>query len=146
MVKPTLIRGGLTADDRGHVSFVNDFDFTGVRRFYQVSNHREAMVRAWHAHREEEKWVLATRGAVLLCCVEIDDWEAPSPDLEIHRFVLSASTPAVVHIPAGYANGFMTLTPDAAALFFSSSRLEDSVEDDIRFPARLWDPWFVEER
>ena len=40
----------------------------------------------------------------------------------------------------------MSLTDDAAVLFFSSSTLEESRGDDVRFPPRLWDPWQVEER
>jgi dTDP-4-dehydrorhamnose 3,5-epimerase len=76
----------------------------------------------------------------------VDDWERPSPGLEVSRFVLSASTPAVLRIPEGYANGFMTLTPAAKLMFFSTSTLEESLGDDFRFPARLWDPWHVEER
>jgi hypothetical protein len=31
-------------------------------------------------------------------------------------------------------------------MFFSTSTLEESLRDDIRFPARYWDPWQVEER
>jgi dTDP-4-dehydrorhamnose 3,5-epimerase-like enzyme len=60
--------------------------------------------------------------------------------------VLSASAPAVLYIPAGYANGNMSLTADAKAVFFSTATVEESREDDIRLDARLWDPWPVEER
>jgi dTDP-4-dehydrorhamnose 3,5-epimerase len=52
----------------------------------------------------------------------------------------------VLQIPAGSANGFMTLTPDARVVFFSSATLLESADDDVRFPARLWDPWSVTER
>jgi dTDP-4-dehydrorhamnose 3,5-epimerase len=83
---------------------------------------------------------------MLIACVRIDDWEKPSPDLPVQRFVLSAKTPAVLFIPAGYANGNMSLTADAKAIFFSTSSLEESKGDDIRYDARLWDPWQVEER
>jgi dTDP-4-dehydrorhamnose 3,5-epimerase len=40
----------------------------------------------------------------------------------------------------------MSLTVDAKIMFFSTSTLEESMKDDIRFPARRWDPWHVEER
>lgn len=146
MVEPRLIRGALVADDRGDVAFVNDFDFAGVKRFYLVSNHTAGFVRAWHAHRHEAKYVTVVQGAMLIACVRIDDWEKPSPDLPVQRFVLSAKTPAVLFIPAGYANGNMSLTADAKAIFFSTSSLEESKGDDIRYDARLWDPWQVEER
>jgi dTDP-4-dehydrorhamnose 3,5-epimerase-like enzyme len=143
---PDLLRGGLAVDDRGEVAFVNDFTFDGVKRFYTVSNHRQGFVRAWHGHRHESKYVLAVSGAALVCCVQPDDWESPSHDLEVQRFVIGERSPAVVYVPPGYLNGFMTLTPDTKLMFFSTSRLEESLADDVRFPARYWDPWGVEER
>jgi dTDP-4-dehydrorhamnose 3,5-epimerase-like enzyme len=104
------------------------------------------MVRAWHGHRREGKFATVLQGAALVCCVQIDDWVRPSPDLPVARFVLSAENPGVLEIPPGFANGFMSLTGDALITFFSTASLEESMDDDIRFPARLWDPWAVEER
>jgi dTDP-4-dehydrorhamnose 3,5-epimerase-like enzyme len=141
-----LLRGDLAVDDRGSVGFVNDFTFDDVCRFYTVANHRPGFVRAWHGHRREAKYVMAITGAALVCCVEIDDWDAPSRDLEIERFVLDEDKPSVLRVPPGYVNGFMTLTPGAKLIFFSTARLDESQGDDIRFPARYWDPWNVEER
>jgi dTDP-4-dehydrorhamnose 3,5-epimerase len=146
MTGPQLIRGGIAVDDRGDVSFVNDFDFSQVQRFYMVANHRRGFVRAWHAHKNEGKYVLVVKGAALVCGVEIDDWTTPSKNSEIHRFVLGEKSPSVLYLPPGYANGFMSLTEDTKILFFSTSKLEDSLDDDYRFDARYWDPWQIEER
>ncbi len=145
-MKPRLIKGGVAVDDRGQVSFVNDFDFEGVRRFYAVENHARGFIRAWHAHKKEAKYVMVVKGAALIGAVEIDDWDNPSKDAQVHRHVLSEASPAVLFIPAGYANGFMSLTEDTKILFFSTRSLADSAGDDIRYDARHWDPWTVEER
>jgi dTDP-4-dehydrorhamnose 3,5-epimerase-like enzyme len=145
-MRAELMRGDLAVDDRGEVSFVNEFAFEGVKRFYTVGNHASGFIRAWHGHRHEAKYVMAIRGASLVCCVEIDDWANPSPGLEVQRFVLDARKPAVLHVPAGYVNGFMTLTPGAKLIFFSTATLDESSADDIRFPSRFWDPWTIEER
>ena len=40
----------------------------------------------------------------------------------------------------------MSLSDDAKVVFFSDSTLEDSLNDDFRFPARYWDIWHIEER
>jgi dTDP-4-dehydrorhamnose 3,5-epimerase-like enzyme len=141
-----LLEGDIRVDDRGTVGFVNDFDFAGVKRFYTVANHRQGFVRAWHAHRNEAKYVTAVSGAALVGAVRIDDWDNPSRDMEVERYVLSAHRPSVLFIPAGYANGFMSLTPDAKLMFFSTVSLQDSLGDDYRFDARHWDIWTVEER
>ena len=86
------------------------------------------------------------QGAALIGAVAIDDWDSPSPDLPVARFVVSASTPSVLYIPAGHANGFMSLTDDTKLLFFSTATLAQSQQDDVRFPSRTWDIWEVMER
>jgi dTDP-4-dehydrorhamnose 3,5-epimerase-like enzyme len=143
---PQLIEGGLAVDDRGEVAFVNDFNFEGIQRFYIVSNHQAGLVRAWHAHRREEEYVTVLQGAAIVAAVFIDDWQHPSRDSEVHRYVMSARRPAILKIPAGYANGFTPLTADAKLMFFSTSTLEESRQDDVRFDARYWNPWDVQER
>jgi dTDP-4-dehydrorhamnose 3,5-epimerase len=143
---PRLIEGAKAVDERGSVSFVNGFDFPGVRRFYVVANHRQGFVRAWHAHRREAKYVTVISGAAIVAAVAIDHWDNPSRSAEVHRFVLSSDRPAVLYIPPGHANGFMSLTADARLVFFSTSTVEESREDDVRFDARYWNAWTVEER
>jgi dTDP-4-dehydrorhamnose 3,5-epimerase len=141
-----IIEGGLAVDDRGQVVFANDFDFEGVKRFYMVSNHTAGFIRAWHAHKKEAKYVLVVSGAAVVGAVKIDNWKKPSKDLEVNKFVLSAKKPCVLYIPAGYANGFKTLTDDTRVMFFSTSTLQQSANDDFRYPAHYWDIWSVEER
>jgi dTDP-4-dehydrorhamnose 3,5-epimerase len=143
---PTLIAGGLAVDDRGAVAFVNGFTFAGVKRFYVVANHRIGFVRAWHGHRREAKYVFVAAGAALVAAVRVDDWSNPDRNAVVHRFVLSAAEPKILHIPAGHANGFASLAEDTRVFFFSTASLEESRDDDVRFDARYWDPWQVEER
>lgn len=145
-ILPHLIEGGLAVDDRGDTAFINDFHFEGVKRFYMLSNHRAGFVRAWHAHRCEAKYVTVVQGAAVVAAVAIDNWEHPSKNAEVHRYVLSAQKPAVLYIPPGYANGLMSLTTDAKLIVFSTSTLEESRNDDMRYDARYWDAWQVIER
>ena len=51
------VEGGLFADDRGFLRFVNNFDFSQVKRFYQVENHSAGFIRAWHGHKKEKKFI-----------------------------------------------------------------------------------------
>lgn len=143
---PILTKGGLSVDDRGTVSFVNDFDFKNVKRFYVVENHKQGFIRAWHGHKNESKYVFVVKGSAVVAAVKIDNWENPSKNLQVNRFTLSEKTPSVLFIPAGYANGFMSLSEDAKLIFYSTSELKDSLNDDIRFEAHYWDAWKVEER
>lgn len=135
------INGGVAVDDRGSVRFVNDFDFKDVKRFYQISNHEVGFVRAWHGHKKEGKYVYVPKGSFLVGAVEFDRYAA-----DPQKFILSAEKPQVLYIGPEHANGFMNLTPDAIIQFFSTSTLDESLGDDIRFNADRWDIWDIERR
>ena len=62
---------------------------------------------------------------------------------EIHRFVLSDEKPGVLRIPSGFAHGSMTLKADTRLIFFSTSTVAESLEDDYRYPFDYWNPWNV---
>ena len=144
--KPFIINGELSVDDRGELMFVNQFNMELVKRFYVVSNHKQGFIRAWHAHKIESKYVFIVNGAALISTVKIDDWENPSIDIIADKFILTAKKPSILYIPSGYANGFKTLSTDTKIIFFSTSTLKDSVDDDYRFDAYKWNPWEIVER
>ena len=146
MNEPKLIKGGLAVDDRGELCYNNDFDMSLIKRYYMVSNHKSHFIRAWHAHKKEAKFVTVVKGTALIGAVKIDNWDKPNPDTKINKFILSEKNPAVLYIPAGYANGFMNLTKDTKIMFFSTSTLEESKGDDYRFYSRYWDYWSIKER
>ena len=134
-----IIKGAISVDDRGSVRFVNDFDFKGVKRFYQVENHRCGFIRAWHGHKKEAKYVYVATGTALVGVVPLD---AKEGDLEkLQKFVLSDKTPSVLYIPAGNFNGFMNLEGETSVIFFSTSTLKESQGDDIRKNYDCWDIW-----
>ena len=144
--KPFVINGDLAVDDRGELMFVNQFNMDLVKRFYVISNHKLGFIRAWHAHKIESKYVFIVNGTALISTVQIDNWDNPSNDLTVDKFVLTAKKPSILYIPSGYANGFKTLSTDTKIIFFSTSTLKDSVDDDYRFDAYKWNPWGIVER
>ena len=146
--EPKLIKGGIAADDRGTLTFVNDFDFKGVKRCYQVKNFSKSTIRAFHGHRKEAKYVYVAKGSALVAAVKMTSITKPSKKEQVQRFVLSDKSPAVLYIPEGYANGFRSLEADTLIIFFSTSTLEQSKGDDYRFPADYWGKkvWDVENR
>ena len=114
-----VLDGGLAVDDRGTVSFVNDFDFRAVKRFYKIENFSRDVIRAFHGHLKEGKFVYVATGTIILAAVPIDNVTAPSTAARVSRFVLSGRKPSIVFIPPGYANGFRTLEDNSQILFFS---------------------------
>lgn len=139
-----IINGGVAIDDRGSLRFVNDFDFSGVKRFYQVENHRQGFIRAWHGHEKEGKYVYVAKGSALIGAVPFSTTQVIKEDVQ--KFVLSSKSPKVLFIPPGYANGFMNLEEDTIVMFFSTSTLDESKGDDIRFPYDKWNIWNIEYR
>jgi len=63
--KPRLIRGGAHIDDRGVVTFCNDFDMSEIKRWYMLENYEQGYVRAWHGHIKEAKWVVCVSGVAV---------------------------------------------------------------------------------
>ena len=139
----TYFQANVAVDDRGMLQFCNDFDMSAVKRFYVVSNHQSQFVRAWHAHKIERKFAYVVSGSALFCIVQIDDWEKPDPNLKVQRQTLSDAQPGGLEIPGGFAHGFKTLVPDTKVIFFSSSTLRESAEDDFRYPYDYWNPWSI---
>lgn len=146
MSEPKIIQGGAAIDDRGVLKFNNDFKFDDVKRFYIMQNHQPMFVRAWHAHKNESKYIMVIHGTAMVCAVKIDDWDAPSKNLPVFKVVLSELSPNMAYIPAGYANGIMTYTQDTKVVIYSDKTLDESKRDDVRYDARYWNPWKVEER
>lgn len=145
---PVLIAGALAVDDRGSVSFVNDFGFASVVRFYCVRPFSLTVIRAWHGHKKEGKYVYPVSGSAIVAAVPFDHDTTPDRSAKVQRYVLSAAKPSVLYIPPGYANGFRPLEDHTSMMFFSTSTLEASKGDDYRFPPDYWGSqvWEVENR
>jgi len=140
-----ILDGAVATDDRGCVRFVNDFNFSRVKRFYQVENHKRGFIRAWHGHKKEAKYVYVPKGTAVIGVVKLP-LSSTSESHNPEKFILSANKPQVLYIPKGFANGAMTLEENTIIQYFSTSSLEESIGDDIRFAHNKWDIWKSEYR
>jgi dTDP-4-dehydrorhamnose 3,5-epimerase-like enzyme len=132
------IAGGKSSDPRGTVSFVNHFDMSPVKRFYIIENSDTEIIRGWRGHRIEQRWFTAIVGNFVIKFVKVDDWNAPSPELEVKVFTLSCDLPAVLHVPHGYASAFQALDPGSRLLVFSDYPIDQASEDDYLFPVSFF--------
>lgn len=136
--QPRIIEGGFNVDERGKVTFYNDFDFKGVKRVYILENKSTDLIRAFHGHLKEEKYMMVLTGEAIVCAVELDNMENPNKNNTVHKFILSADKPVILHIPAGFANGSRFLKENTKMIVFSTLTLEESKADDYRFPPNYW--------
>ena len=141
------IEGDSFIDERGKLSFVNNFKLKNVNRFYQVENHKKNYVRAWHGHKYEEKYVFVNNGTFKIGIVEIEesDFSLIPEDLSKKYspkiFIMSSEKPAILHIPRLTFNGFMNLTDNGIITFFSTKDLKNSVDDDFILKFDVWNIW-----
>lgn len=136
-----IIEGGKFEDGRGKLIFFNDFDMSGVKRFYVIEHPDEQVVRAWQGHQKEEKWFYVVDGGFKIVLVQPDDWQKPSAELKTEEFVLDATQQQILYVPGGYANGFKALQPKSRIVVFSSFTVEESAKDNFRFNKDQWYKW-----
>ena len=136
-----LYKGGIAVDDRGALSFVNDFNFEGVKRFYMVENHRSGFIRAWHGHQFEGKYVYVASGSAIIGAAPLVSGGADLVVGKPQKFVMSAKSPMILWIPPMHANGFKSLEANTKIMFFSTASLDESKGDDIRFAYNTPDIW-----
>lgn len=129
-----FIQGGKAADVRGNIRFVNAFDMSLVKRFYIIQNADTELIRGWRAHRIEQRWFYVVAGSFSVDMVKIDNWEQPSPELEIHREIIEESNHRLLHLPAGYGTAFRALEPDSQLLVFADYGIEHASKDDYTYP------------
>jgi dTDP-4-dehydrorhamnose 3,5-epimerase-like enzyme len=135
---PKIIQGGIFSDHRGSISYVNDFSFKEIERFYIISNSDENPIRGWQGHKLDAKNFYCINGSFKIHFVKIDSWENPSKDLSIETVIVSASESKIIHIPAGYANAIQSLEKDSKLISFSILPLANVSEDDVRYDSNYW--------
>ncbi len=133
---------GFSEDHRGSVEFFNELNLSEFKRFYTVTNPKKGTVRAWHAHKIEKKLVKVLSGKFLVGVIKIDDWNTPNQNINPEMFEMDIYSD-LLYIPEGYANGAMNLEENSNIMYFSSSNLEESLNDDYRFDSKYWDPWSI---
>lgn len=137
----SLIKGGTFQDERGTMRFANDFLMDLVKRMYIIEPRDTTVIRAWQAHKEEQKWFFVLEGSFEVKLVQPDNWELPSKKLPVQSLTLAALSNEVLHIPGGYANGFKALEAGSKLLVFSDTEIKHASEDNYRFDKDYWDCW-----
>jgi len=142
-MKIKKIIGGVSYDERGHLTFNNDFDFRDVKRFYLIENDKNNFIRAWHGHKKESKYFFCVSGKFKICLVKLDNFKKPSKKLKIITEILDARKSVILKVPAGYANGSMNLIQDSKLMVFSNMSISQSLRDDYRYSFDHWNPWKI---
>ncbi len=143
--EPLLIKIQSISDDRGLlIPFTDDIDHQLFRRCYRVENYGKGIIRGLHYHMKEIKIFTIVSGAGKFITLElppdlatenasekIKDFVSKNPK-NIKSFVLSSRHHGVLFIPAGFANGWVSLEDHTILVSLSNLRYEEAKDDDIR--------------
>jgi len=146
LLEPQKISGGRFVDDRGFLRALTFPEGFVPKRLYSINNWRSNFIRAWHGHKLESKFIYMSRGSGMVAAVLMSDTVNPSKTENVHRFVIDSESHTAIYIPAGFANGLMSLTDDSEFTVISSATLDESKGDDYRFPYDYWKAWDIEQR
>lgn len=132
-IQPQIIEGNHFTDERGSLTFNNDFKLSLVKRVYTIENESLEFIRAWQGHKIEQRWFSAVSGSFIIKTIQIDDWENPNKNLQAKEYILKADNFDVLHIPAGYITSIQALKEQSKLLIFANFELNE-IKDDFRFP------------
>ena len=134
-----LIQGASFTDERGKLNFFNALDMSTIVRFYEIAPNDTNTVRGWQGHKDEKKWFYCNTGAFVVNLVKLDNFESPSNLLKPKRLILEENNPCILKISGGYATGFKATEENSRLQVFSNFTLEESKNDDFRFPIDTWE-------
>lgn len=132
-MKPQIIKGHRHIDNRGNLTFNNDFSMLPIKRVYTIENNSVDFVRGWQGHRIEQRWFSAVTGSFRICLIQIEDWQNPSKDLPIVEFILNAENLDILHVPSGFVSAIRALEDHSKLLLFADYELNE-LKDEFRFP------------
>ena len=129
---PKIIAGNSHSDQRGILSFNNDFNALEVKRVYFIENIDNQFIRGWQGHQIEQRWFSAVHGVFKICIIAIDNWEKPSRKLKINEFILNSNSLNILHIPKGYITSIQSLEVKSKLMVFSDYGL-GVTNDECRY-------------
>lgn len=129
---PQYLIGNRHEDERGIITFNNDFDASQIKRIYTIENHSTELIRGWQGHKIEQRWLACIRGSFEVRTIQIDDFENPSRDLPISKFILEDKELTYLHIPAGYTTAIKSLEPKSKLLVLADYAFGE-IKDEYRY-------------
>lgn len=129
---PKIIKGNSFTDERGTLSFNNEFNALPAKRVYFIENNNLDFIRGWQGHKIEQRWFSVVQGSFKICAIEIDDWKQPSKDLKCNEFVLNSEGLDILNVPKGYITSIQALEENSKLMVLSDYSMWE-VNDDYRF-------------
>lgn len=128
-----ILNGKRHEDERGIITFNNDFDASQIKRIYTIENHSTEFVRGWQGHKIEQRWFSCMKGKFEISVIKVDDFTQPSKDLDINKYILEDNQLDYLHIPAGCITAIKSVEKGSKILVLADFGLGE-IPDEYRFP------------
>ncbi|MFV0199830.1 WxcM-like domain-containing protein [Empedobacter falsenii] len=129
---PQSLKGNRHEDERGIITYNNDFEASQIKRIYTIENHSLDFIRGWQGHKVEQRWFAAMKGEFEICTIEIDDFDQPSKDVMISKYQLNDESLTYLHIPSGYITAIQAKKEGSKLLVLADYALGE-IQDEYRF-------------
>jgi len=127
-----LCKGNKFEDERGIITYNNDFDASLVKRIYTIENLQTDFIRGWQGHAVEQRWFACVRGSFRINVIKVDDFENPSSDLESESYDLTADVLDFLHIEPGCITAIKAMEENSKLLVLADYGLQE-INDEYRF-------------
>lgn len=127
-----LIAGNKHKDDRGIITYNNDFDASRIKRIYTIENHSIDFIRGWQGHEIEQRWFACIKGSFEISVIQINDFENPSKDLIVKKHQLNDEKLTYLHVPSGCVTAIQSKEENSKLLVLSDYGLGE-ISDEFRY-------------
>lgn len=128
-----LLEGKKHEDERGIITFNNEFDASQVKRIYTIENSSTDYIRGWQGHKIEQRWFACMKGSFEISVIKVDDFEKPSKELTIWKYLLTDDILTYLHVTAGFMTAIQSKEYNSKLLVLSDYSLGE-VADEYRLP------------
>lgn len=128
-----LLEGKKHQDERGIITYNNEFDASQVKRIYTIENLSNNFIRGWQGHKVEQRWFACMQGSFEISVIEVDDFENPLKDLTITKYLLTDEVLTYLHIPSGCITAIQSKENNSKLLVLADYGLGE-INDEYRFP------------
>lgn len=127
-----LLEGKRHHDERGVITYNNEFDASQIKRIYTIENASLNFVRGWQGHKIEQRWFAAMRGSFKVKVRRVKDFNQDISSSDTQEFILNDNTLTFLHVPAGHITAIQALEENSKLLAMGDYALGE-IDDEYRF-------------
>ncbi|MCX8523541.1 WxcM-like domain-containing protein [Chryseobacterium formosus] len=137
MSQVMIFEGNRHEDERGVITYNNEFDFSKIKRLYTIENHSTDFIRGWQGHKIEQRWYSCFKGSFEIAVIEVDDFTNPSKDLTILKYLLIDEVLTYLYIPAGCITAIQSKSEGSKLLVLADYSLGE-IADEYRYSLKYF--------